>query len=165
MFCYLSVTKSLSSGTSIQNNVFCLYFPKTVFFWFYSDHHEVHSNIRLSWGVKIFLHEAYNNSSFFIDRKSVLRIVKPFVVGVNFMLYYSAKFFCFFLHFFCFLIFCNCRIRTSIWISLPFTIDWKLRPRFRENSANVKPVEVRFPVFESHPPVIISAKFVFQLAF
>jgi hypothetical protein len=41
-------------------------------------------------------------------------------------------------------------------------VDRILRPGLRKNLTNIQAVEMRLPVFESHPPVVILIELVIQ---
>lgn len=94
--------------------------------------------------------------------KPVLGVIEPLVIRVDnvhmhtllLLLPVSLLFFVFFLM--------HGGIRTTIRVAFPLTVDRILRPGLRKNLANIQAVEMRLPVFESHPPVVILIELVIQ---
>ena len=94
--------------------------------------------------------------------KPVLGVIEPLVIRVDnvhmhtllLLLAVSLLFFVFFLM--------HGGIWTAIRVAFPLTVDRILRPGLRKNLTNIQTVEMRLPVFKSHPPVVILIELVIQ---
>ena len=170
--CDLSLWQSLCPDACFQNNILFFYFPQSILLWFYSDYHKVDRDIGFVACARVFLHETDDNGRFFVDRQTILRVVEPFIICINFVLFHADFFLScglasFRLSFFLFILnfFRCCWVRTTIWISFPFSVNWELAPRFWKDFAHIQSVEVSLPVFKSHPPVIVLVELVAKLGF
>ena len=94
--------------------------------------------------------------------KPVLGVIEPLVIRIDNMHMHTLLLLLpISLLFFIFLLM-HGGIRTTIRVAFPLTVDRILRPGLRKNLTNIQAVEMRLPVFESHPPVVILIELVIQ---
>lgn len=165
-FCDLALRETLGAFAGLQHNVAFFDFPQTVLSGLGFNDHKVNCNVRLQirlvvLSIDILLHQTNNNSCLLVHSQAVLRIVEPLVIRVNdvhtnTLVLLSVGLL------FLILLLMHCWIRASVRITLPFSVNRVLGPSLWKNLANIQAVEVRLPVFESHPPIVVLVELVVQ---
>jgi len=110
--------KTLQALGCLQFNIIAVDFPKAISLGANSHNQEVDWNIVFAAQSEIFLHQRDNHLGFLSDRKAILWVVKPLVVGVQMHLCVL----CFFITV------SQSGVRTTMSDALPLAVDGELLP-------------------------------------